>query len=213
MRQSEHPRPALPPGILFFVAFLPFLVWTVVSCGNFPDSHEPDRPEAAEHTSSDDSYRIGKGDVLEIITWKEPDFSRDVLVRLDGKISFPLIADIQAASRTAEEVEEEIRVALEEYVTHPEVSVSIKDPRSRKYYLMGEVLKPGEYPLLKELSILQAFALAGGFTEWADTSEIVLIRRENGRETRQVIDYDEIVHDGALDRNLLLKSDDILVVP
>jgi len=115
-----------------------------------------------------DSYQIGIGDVLEIATWKEPEFTRDmVLVRTDGKISFPLLNDFPAAGLSPMELKYNIEKGLKAFVEHPVVTVHVKDPVSQKFYILGEVKKTGEYPLVKHLTVLQAFALAGGFTEWA----------------------------------------------
>jgi len=113
-----------------------------------------------------DSYKIGSGDILDIITWKEPDFTRgEVLVRIDGKISFPLLGDVQAAGRTPYEIQKDIERGLKDYVDSPIVTVTVKAPASQKFYILGEVQKTGEYPIIKGLTVLQAFALAGGFTD------------------------------------------------
>jgi polysaccharide biosynthesis/export protein len=160
-----------------------------------------------------EAYRIGKGDILEIVTWKEPDFSRDVQVRIDGKIGFPLLDDLEAAGRTTGELEADIRESLVEYVTYPVVSISVKDPASQKYYVMGEIARPGEYPLRKDVSILQAVALAGGFSEWADKKRVVLIRRDEDGEKSFRINYKEIVSGKKLEQNVLLRADDIILVP
>jgi polysaccharide export outer membrane protein len=115
-----------------------------------------------------DSYQIGIGDILEITTWKEPDFTRpNVMVRPDGKISFPLVNDFPAAGLSPMELKYNLEKALKAYVSHPVVTVHVKEPVSQKFYVLGEVMKTGEYPLVKNLTVLQAFALAGGFTEWA----------------------------------------------
>lgn len=196
---------------LLFLYLMVFLFLILGGCVNGPVGSSVHKTENQRVSSA--HYLIGKGDILEIVTWKEPDFTREVQVRIDGNISFPLIADIEAAGRTTEEVETEIREQLLEFVTHPVVSVSVKEARSQRYYVMGEVAQPGEYPLNKELSVLQAFALAGGFTEWADRKDIVLIRRDGDREKSISINYDEIVRKGTLEQNLLLKAEDILVVP
>lgn len=196
---------------LFFPCSMVLCLLTLGGCLNGPVGSSVHKTENQRVSAA--HYLIGKGDILEIVTWKEPDFTREVQVRIDGNISFPLIADIEAAGRTTEEVEAEIRKRLLEYVTHPVVSVSVKEARSQRYYVMGEVAQPGEYPLNKELSVLQAFALAGGFTEWANKKEIVLIRRDGSREKSIPINYDEIVRKGTLEQNLLLKAEDILVVP
>ncbi|MGE0083135.1 MAG: polysaccharide biosynthesis/export family protein [Desulfococcaceae bacterium] len=159
-------------------------------------------------------YLIGKGDILQIVTWKEPDFSReDIPVRIDGKISFPLLDDMQAAGLTPVQVRDEITARLREYVTHPVVSVSVKSMESQKFYILGEVAKPGEYPLSKNLTVLHAIALAQGFTEWAGKNNIVLIRNENSSETLIKISYGKIVKDGELNQNVLIRADDIIIVP
>ena len=113
-----------------------------------------------------DSYKIGSSDILEIVTWKEPDFTRlEILVRIDGKISFPLLGDIQASGRTPLQVKKEIEKRLKSYIDNPIVTVTVKSPGSQKFYILGEVENTGEYLLVKEMTVLQAFALAGGFTE------------------------------------------------
>jgi polysaccharide export outer membrane protein len=143
-----------------------------------------------------DAYKIGSGDILSIVTWKEPDFSRqDVLVRTDGKISFPLLGDVQAAGRTPMEIKKEIESGLKAYVENPIVTVTVKSPESQKFYILGEVKKTGEYPLIKGLTVLQAFAIAGGFTDWASKKEIILLRHENGKEKVYNINYKKIVND------------------
>lgn len=178
-----------------------------------PARKDPLPSAANEETPEPAMYLIGKGDILEIITWKEPDFSREVAVRLDGRIGFPLLDDILAAGRPAADIRNEIQEKLKIYVTHPVVSVVVKATTSQKYYLIGEVAKPGEYPLLKELSVLQSIALAGGFTEWASPGGITLIRRDGDGQSRVTIDYHRIVDGQALDQNLMLQADDIVVVP
>ena len=159
-------------------------------------------------------YTIGAGDVLSITTWKEEDFSlEEVLVRLDGKISFPLLDDIQAAGLTPVQLKKEIAKRLADYVEAPNVTVHVRDPRSLKFYVLGEVMETGEYPMVKKLTVLQAFALAGGFTEWAQKDEIILIRRENGQDKIIRINYKKIVKGKDLDKNLLIQADDTIIVP
>jgi len=160
------------------------------------------------------AYIIGAGDVLEITTWKEPDFSRpEVLVRTDGKITFTLLNDIQAAGLTPMQLKKEIESGLIKYVKKPIVTVTVKDPASQKIYILGEVLHTGEYPLLKDLTVLQAFALAGGFTEWASKKEIMLIRRVDGKEKIYRINYKNIVKGEDLKQNIHLKANDTVIVP
>ena len=159
-------------------------------------------------------YRIGAGDILEISTWKEVDLSRkDVLVRVDGKLSFPLLGDIPAAGMTPVELTETIQKGLKNYVSNPVVTVTVLNPSSQRIYILGEVLKTGEYPLIKSLTVLQAFALAGGFTQWASKDEIILLRGEAGKEKIFKINYKDIVKGKGSENNLMLQANDTIVVP
>ena len=163
---------------------------------------------------SADAYKIGSGDILEIITWKEPDFSRgEILVRTDGKISFPLLGDVQAAGRSSLEIKKDIEKGLKDYVANPIVTVTVKNPGSQKFYILGEVKKTGEYPLIKGLTVLQAFAVAGGFTDWASKKEIILLRYENGKEKVYNVNYKKIVNDKDFSQNISIKTDDTIIVP
>jgi len=160
------------------------------------------------------AYRIGAGDVLKIVTWKEPDFTvEEVLVRTDGKISFPLLNDVNAADRSPEALKNEIEARLKDYVSAPEVTVTVLNPGSKRFYILGEVLRTGEYPLVKDLTVLQAFALAGGFTEWASKKEIILLRREKGKRIVITINYKDLAKGKSLEQNVLLKPNDTIIVP
>ena len=164
--------------------------------------------------ASSQDYEIGAGDILEITTWKEPDFSREeVLVRLDGKLTFPLLNDVQAAGLTTLDLKGVIENGLKDYVANPVVTVNVRQPLSKRFYVLGEVRRTGEYPLVKHLTVLQAFALAGGFTEWASKDEIILLRQENGIEKIYRIDYKDITKGKDLSQNLKLQADDTIIVP
>jgi polysaccharide biosynthesis/export protein len=159
-------------------------------------------------------YVIGAGDVLDITTWKELDLTKaDVLVRLDGKISFPLLNDVQAAGVTTGDLKKTIEEGLKSYVAHPVVTVAVKSPMSQKFYVLGEVTKTGEYPLFKNMTVLQAFAVAGGFTQWASKDEILLLRREAGKEKIYRVNYKDITKGRDPAQNLLIQADDTIVVP
>ena len=161
-----------------------------------------------------DSYQIGIGDILGITTWKEPDFTREnVLVRIDGKISFPLLNDLPAAGLSPMELKYNIEAGLKSYVSNPVVSVHVTNPISQKFYILGEVKRTGEYPLVKHLTVLQAFALAGGFTEWASKKEIILLRHEGGKDKIFRINYKEITKGQDFGQNLKLQTDDTIIVP
>ena len=164
--------------------------------------------------ASREDYVIGSGDILEIVTWKEADFSREeVLVRLDGKLTFPLLNDVQAAGLTTLDLKRVIEKGLKAYVSNPVVTVNIRQPLSKQFYVLGEVLRTGEYPLVKHLTVLQAFALAGGFTEWASKKEIILLRHEDGKDNIYRINYKNIVKGKDLSQNIKLKADDTIIVP
>jgi polysaccharide biosynthesis/export protein len=159
-------------------------------------------------------YIIDSGDILEIMTWKEPDLTQnEVLVRTDGKISFPFLDDLQASGLTPFQLKQKIETGLKKYVEYPYVTVQVKKPDSKKIYILGEVLNTGEYPLVKRLTVLQAFALAGGFTEWASKKEIILLRHEDGTENIYRVNYRRIVDGKDLSQNLELRPNDTIIVP
>jgi polysaccharide export outer membrane protein len=166
-----------------------------------------------EKKTGEVKYLIGQGDVLRINVWKEPDLTIDAArVRLDGIITFPLLDDIKASGLTTMELKEIIQTKLGEFVEAPTVTVTLLDSASKKFYILGEIAKTGEYPILKNLTVMQAFALAGGFTEWASKKEILLFRYNNGVEEKIVINYKDIVK-GDMSKNIPIKADDIIVVP
>jgi len=164
--------------------------------------------------ASQKDYQIGAGDILEITTWKEPDLTREeVLVRTDGKVSFPLLNDVQAAGLTPLEMKRNMEAGLKEFVDGPFVTVTVRAAGSQKFYILGEVANTGEYPITKSLTVLQAFALAGGFTEWASKKEIVLLRNEGGKEKIYRVNYKEIAKGKDLRQNIPIKADDTIIVP
>ena len=171
-------------------------------------------PQKKVSPADEAAYKIGAGDVLRIVTWKEQDFSlEEILVRVDGKISFPLLNDIQAAGRSPMALKNEIQNRLKEFVSAPEVTVTVINPGSQKFYIVGEVQRTGEYPLIKELTVLQAFALAGGFTEWASKDEIILVRIEDGKRKVFKIDYKDMAKGKNLNQDVLIKANDTIIVP
>ena len=160
------------------------------------------------------TYIIGAGDILEITTWKEEDFSRaEILVRLDGMITFPLINDIQAKGRTPIQVKQDIEEKLKDYVENPVVTVTVRSSGSKRFYILGEVANTGEYPLVKGLTVLQAFALAGGFTEWASKKEIILMRNEDGKQKIYRVNYKDLIKGKVFSQNIKIQPDDTIIVP
>ncbi len=172
--------------------------------------------EGQEKEAQHSDYIIGNGDVLEINTWKEPDFSREeIIVRLDGKISLPLLHDIQAAGLTPSQLKLDIEKSLRKFVAQPSVTVTVRDAASQKFYILGEVANTGEYPLVKDLTVLQAFAIAGGFTEWASKNEIILYRgvKGGGKGIVIQINYKKILKDKDFSHNVKIKANDTIIVP
>ncbi len=161
-----------------------------------------------------DDYTMGYGDVISILVWKEPDFSlEESIVRLDGKITLPLVNDIQAAGRTTRVLKAYLEIILRKYIDNPVVTVILKEARSQRFYILGEVARTGEYSLSKELTVLQAFALAGGFTEWANKKGVFVLRRDDSGDTVIKVNYLDIVSGRDFKGNIILQADDTIVVP
>jgi len=155
---------------------------------------------------ADAGYVIGPGDLLSIDVWKEEDLS-------DGKISLPLVNDVQAAGLTSTELRNQLTEKYKDFVDVPEIAVTVTESRSKRIYLLGKVARPGEYGLQKDMTILQAISLAGGLAEWADASDVKLIRKIKGIEKTFTVDYDAIVSGEDLSQNVLLQPDDTIFVP
>ncbi len=128
-------------------------------------------------------------------------------------ITFPLINDIQAKGQTPMQVKTAIETRLADYVESPVVTVTLRSSASKRFYILGEVMQTGEYPLVKNLTVLQAFALAGGFSEWASKKEIILLRNENGQEKIYRVNYRDIIKGRDFDQNIKLQPDDTIIVP
>jgi polysaccharide biosynthesis/export protein len=161
----------------------------------------------------DADYKIGAQDVVRIDVWKEPDISRTIPVRPDGKISLPLLNDVQASGLTAMQLAGSIRDGLTKYLTNPQVTVTVVEINSRRVYVTGEVLRTGAIPLLPNMTVLQALASAGGFTQFAKLKDIYLLRMENGQQVKYAFDYKEAVKGKHPERNILLRPGDLIVVP
>jgi polysaccharide biosynthesis/export protein len=168
---------------------------------------------AQKNATADPNYVIGAQDVLDINVWKEPDVSRVVPVRPDGKISLPLLNDVQAAGLTPAQLAAQITESLKKYVTSPQVTVIVATINSQRVYILGEVTRPGAFPLLPGMSILQALSSAGGFTQFAKVKSIFVRRVENGKETKFPFNYREVISGKKPEQDILLKAGDTIVVP
>jgi polysaccharide export outer membrane protein len=177
------------------------------------DKTEGSLPEIKKEIVTDPSYIIGPMDVLEIQVWKEPDFSRKVLVRPDGKITYPLIGDIHASGMNTMGLKALLTEKLENFLSKPEVTVIVLQSSSKNFYIVGKINRPGNYPLNPDMTVLQAISVAGGLNEWADRDSIRIIRRSGGKEEILHFDYDEVISGKNLERNILLKPNDTIMVP
>jgi polysaccharide export outer membrane protein len=160
------------------------------------------------------AYVIGPDDVLSIVFWKDKDLSAEVIVRPDGKVSLPLLNDIQAQGRTPDELRDALKQAAQAFVEDPNPTVMVKEIKSRRVFITGQVEKPGPYPLTAEITVLQLIAMAGGMREFADGSNITIIRKaENGRAEILPFNYRDVLKRKNLTQNVQLKPGDTVVVP
>jgi polysaccharide export outer membrane protein len=164
-------------------------------------------------TSSDSSYLIGPRDVLDISVWKEPDLTRLVPVRPDGKISLPLLNDVQASGLTPMQLAAQITNSLQKYVTNPEVTVIVTETNSQRIYILGEVSHTGAYTLIPGMTVLQALSNAGGPTPFAHVSKIYVLRQENGKQSKLFFNYKEAIKGKETQQNIALMPGDTVVVP
>jgi len=172
------------------------------------------RKEAQVEIGTDsDQYVIGAEDVLSIHVWKEDAFTKTIPVRMDGKISLPLVQEIKAAGLTPLQLKEVLTRRLKEFIENPVVSVTVAEANSYKVYVSGQVKTPGVYRLRSETSVAQIIPMAGGFTDWANQKKILIIRNENGREKRITVNYRKIIRGSDTDSNVILKTGDTIIVP
>jgi polysaccharide export outer membrane protein len=169
--------------------------------------------EVRNSLTNEPSYEIGPGDVLDIRVWKEPEVSHIVPVRPDGKISLPLLNDVQAAGVTPALLAEKIEDSLKKYLSDPQVTVIVTAINSQRIYILGEVVRAGTYPLLPGMTLLQALSSAGGFTQFARTKSIYLLREKNGAQVKYPFNYKEVVQGEKSEQNTVLKTGDTIVVP
>ena len=172
---------------------------------------------AAEAQANADSdgvrYQIQPGDILEISVWREPDLQRDVLIRPDGKFTFPLVGEISVHGRSLLVVRDELTKRLAKYVPDAEVTVAVKQLLGYKVYVIGQVNKPGEFLINRDVDVMQALSMAGGTTPFADLNDIKILRRSSGNQTAISFKYKEVMRGRNLEQNELLKSGDTIVVP
>ncbi len=183
-----------------------------VSCASEYKIINHDSPYLTD-SQKDQLYVLGCGDRVSIRVWGRDNLNTDAIVRPDGKISFPLIGDIQAQGLRVEDLKEELDKRLREYVFEPSVSVTVVDIKSLKIYILGEVARPGEYDLIAPTDVLRAIAMAGGFTIYAKKNKIQIIRSEGQEKIKIKFNYDQVIRGINLSQNILLRPGDVIIVP
>jgi len=158
-------------------------------------------------------YVIGLGDQLRIMVWKEPDLSQDMTVRIDGRVSLPLLGDVLAAGRTIKQLTRDLEKGYAEVIAEPAVSVMLLQSKSWRYYIIGKVAQPGEFPIDYPITVLQAIARSGGFQEWAKQDQISIVRPRAGGEQLLSFDYDTFVSGEDLRQNIFIQPGDTIIIP
>jgi polysaccharide biosynthesis/export protein len=200
--------------LAFLLVCAPFALSVVAAQDN---NKKPDPPTTTGSVTvpatADPNYLIGPQDVLDINVWKEAELTRQVPVRPDGKISIPLLNDVQAAGLTPQQLSAEITTGLKKYITDPQVTVIVATINSQRIYILGEVNRAGAYPLLPEMTAVQALSSAGGFTPYASLKKIYIMRMEDGKQVKFPLNYKDVVAGKAPQQNIPLKAGDTIVVP
>ena len=197
-----------------------FLVLGAMLCAPFAVAQDApaQKPDPSAKTVPpvavvDADYKIGPQDVVRIDVWKEPDISRTIPVRPDGKISLPLLNDVQASGLTAMQLAASLREGLSKFLTSPQVTVTVTEINSRRVYITGEVTHAGALPILPNMTVLQALSSAGGFTQFAKLKNIYVLRTEDGKQVRHPFNYKEVVKGNLTEQNIVLQPGDVIVVP
>jgi polysaccharide export outer membrane protein len=184
-----------------------------VCAQNAPVSASMQGSATAADKPHDNSFVIGNDDVLAINVWKEPDISRSIPVRSDGKISLPLVGEVQAAGLTPLKLEKDIAEKLKNYISEPEVTVMVQQINSQKFNILGQVARPGSYVLANSPTVLDAIALAGGFRDFAKQKSIYILRPGAGGESHLRFNYKDVSQGKNMSQNIKLQPGDTIIVP
>jgi polysaccharide biosynthesis/export protein len=177
-----------------------------------PVSNMP-RTETSKRTNVPADYRIGAGDVILVSVWREPDASQEVTVRSDGKVSLPLVKEVELAGLTPSEAERMLSQSFERMIPGADVTLIIRAVNSRKVYLVGAVRTVGSMNMTSTLTVLQAIAQAGGLTDFAKKKNIYILRQEGGKQVRLAFNYEAVVKGERMEQNITLQPDDTIIVP
>jgi polysaccharide export outer membrane protein len=170
-------------------------------------------PTASQVPVNDAEYKIGAQDMLRIDVWKEDQLSRVVPVRPDGKVTLPLLNDVQAVGLTPMQLAGVLSEGLKKYINNPQVTVTITEINSRRIYVTGEVARAGAFPLLPNMTVLQALTSAGGFTQFAKIRNIYVLRTEGGKQVKHPFNYKDVINGKKPEDNIQLQAGDVVVVP
>jgi polysaccharide biosynthesis/export protein len=185
-----------------------------VSTSRVSSAHSKAEKNASITPSIAPDYVIGSEDVLAITVWKEPELSHSVPVRPDGKITMPLIGDIMASGLTAKQLQDSIETQLKSYIDNPQVAVSVQEIKAQQYNLLGEVARPGAFPLDKPTTVLDAIAQGGGFRDFAKTNKIYILRTgPSGTPQRIKFNYKQVIKGEKFQQNVAILPGDTIVVP
>jgi len=165
------------------------------------------------NASAEGTYRLNPGDILGISVWNEEALQQDILVLPDGTISFPLVGILKVAGRTPEQVQKELKERLSRLIPDPEINLTVRTVEGNNVFIIGKVISPGRYPMASQTDVVQALSLAGGFTPYAETESIQILRRTGKKQNVINFDYTKIADGKALETNILLQSGDTIVVP
>lgn len=187
---------------------------TVAEAGQVPSPSPSPSPASQPAAPQEMSpYYVAPGDVLRVAVWKEPELTTDVFVRLDGRITVPLVGDVKAAGRTTEELTNEIRTRLRAFLEVPQVTITVSQAVSTRFYVIGQVTTSGAFPLNSRVTIAQALALAGGFREFAKRDRVMLLRENRGERKAIPFNFRDLELGTNLDQNIVLESGDTIIVP
>lgn len=170
-------------------------------------------PALAATPPGEQAYLIEAGDVLEISVWREEDMQRAVIVRPDGGLSYPLVGDVQARGKSVEQLQAEVTDKLKKYIPDPVVTVAVQQLSGNVIYVIGKVNRPGNFPVVRTVDVVQALAMAGGMTPYAAANKIRILRRADGRQSAIPFAYGDIEKGEKLEQNILLRAGDVVVVP
>ena len=194
------------PALIFLLMLMPVSVFS---------QQDKDAASAAkvqgEVAADSDSYIIGPEDVLNIYVWREESLTKTVPVRMDGKISLPLVDDVLASGLTPLRLKEILVTKLKDFIDNPNVSVTVMEANSFKVYVSGQVRNPGVFKLRSDTSFLQLMTMTGGFTDWADQKKILVMRKENDKDIRMTVNYKKIIE--GKESDFAIKRGDTVIIP